>query len=123
MIKTYQFKTRYGTIEEIYLILSKYVINQSPAITMNCSDDHSPYGSATTNLGVKLNPLEICVDTNNLGVGIVKFLQENNIATSTGQYFPSGYCTYPVMKINEEWFKENSRKRNKAWENDWSVEE
>lgn len=42
------------------------------------------------------------IDTNNLGSGVTKWLEENGIAKDTGILGFSGYCVYPMYKFTEE---------------------
>ena len=40
------------------------------------------------------------IDTNNLNAFLIeRFLQENQIATPTGEYGQSGFCTYPEYRF------------------------
>jgi hypothetical protein len=39
------------------------------------------------------------VDVNNLGDGIVSWLEENGIARLSGEMAESGYCVYPAMEF------------------------
>ena len=41
------------------------------------------------------------IDTNNLNAFLIeRFLQENQIATPTGEYGQSGFCTYPEYRFD-----------------------
>ena len=55
-----------------------------------------PYANITVNIE-KLGENLAAVDSNNLGAGIVTFLEHEGIAKSLGIDVYSGYCAYPIM--------------------------
>lgn len=61
--------------------------------------DH--YGTVTVNI-TQLPFLYSAIDTNNNGEQILAFLEENGFGQATGHMLPSGYCTYPVFRFDED---------------------
>ena len=63
-------------------------------------------GEPFATLSVNIEPLqyrEFCVDVNNFP-GALEFLYENGIAKPTPEVRRSGYCIYPVWKLNKMFF-------------------
>lgn len=98
-----EIKTMFKTYKDCYLDISKYVcdgriaiqawnMEDGPIATLTvCLDDHR-----RTSLKD-----ETYIDTNNcpFAPGLLK---KYGIATETGKFGFSGYCCYPLMKINME---------------------
>lgn len=61
-----------------------------------------PYATITVNIE-PMQYREFCVDVNNFPEAL-KFLYENGIAEPTDEVRRSGYCVYPVWKLNEKYF-------------------
>lgn len=104
----FPYKDRYGGE---YSITIEPVMYQYPddggvshiALIMHDKNDYAPYAIATVNVAECIKE-EDCsaIDTNNLGDEIVEWLEQFNIATRTGRFVHSGYCKYPICKINPE---------------------
>lgn len=63
------------------------------------------YCDATVNIK-GLPFLYTVIDTNNNGDKMVDFLEKNGFGERTGHLIPSGYCMFPVFKLNEDKIKE-----------------
>jgi hypothetical protein len=61
--------------------------------------DGEPFATLTVNIE-PLQYREFCVDVNNFP-GALEFLYENGIAKPTPEVRRSGYCIYPVWKLNK----------------------
>lgn len=93
---TYRYKN-----EDATLHVSRYADDGSVALVLT-----DRYKSVITSLSVNLSTHfpdfgTFCVDTNNCPTA-EQFLIENNIAVPTGRIISSGYCKYPVYRLNEE---------------------
>lgn len=101
----------------IVLCRTSYRNNNTLAVLMvDVQDDgtEEDFGVLTVNLdtgGLTLANKEDTqfIDTNNLTKDIVKWLVDNNIATETGLYWPSGYCVYPLFMFTKESLKSMRR--------------
>lgn len=61
-------------------------------------------GESYATISVNISPLMpncFAVDINNCPT-IDIWLEENNIATNLGTFIPSGYVTYPIYKLTDE---------------------
>lgn len=61
-----------------------------------------PYATLTVNIE-PMQYREFCVDVNNFPQAL-EFLFNNGIAEPTLEVRRSGYCVYPVWKLNEKYF-------------------
>lgn len=81
--------------------------NGTPAIFLIYWDDdlgvYAPYGSATVNLGTSIPNDCVVLDENNLQ-GISEFLSSIGAGSDTGLRILSGFCEYPVFRLNLEWY-------------------
>jgi len=68
------------------------------------SPDGEPFAMITVNIDYPLSgdkETTAFIDTNNLNAFLIeRFLQENQIATPTGEYGQSGFCTYPEYRFD-----------------------
>ena len=109
--KTYTYKSKYGKTYKLRLGTGHYY-NDSLAVTADClsTDYGSPWWEPYANITVNIEPksdafvgtTKAFVDTNNLGEGIVAWLEDNGIAKATGRVARSGYCTYPEVEFSAE---------------------
>ena len=74
--------------------------------------DGEPYATITVNIE-PMQYREFCVDINNFP-GALEFLYENGIAEPTPEVRRSGYCIYPVWKLNEMFFNGAKEAAEKA---------
>jgi len=88
------------------LIVEKdtYVCNKNICLQAYCLTDDDglfylePYATLTVNLD-QLTTNEIAIDVNNFPEGL-SFLLENNFIDKPHRYEVSGFCLYPVARIN-----------------------
>lgn len=99
----------YGENHKIVLCVNSYRNNGTLAVLMSevFDDGHEePWSVLTVNLAMSdsmANKTDTqFVDTNNLGDEIIKWLEDNHIAVSTGLYAPSGWCVYPLVIFTKE---------------------
>lgn len=98
-MKSYQYKSQWGNTHSIILMKGTYCSNGNLAVQAFENENGrpgEPYATITVNTE-KMRENCAAVDTNDLGEGIVRFLEEEGIAVSMGINVRSGYCTYPVM--------------------------
>lgn len=74
--------------------------------------DGEPYATITVNIE-PMQYKEFCVDVNNFP-GALDFLYENGIAEPTPEVRRSGYCIYPVWKLNKMFIDGASEAAQKA---------
>lgn len=70
--------------------------------------DDTPYSNITVNLDWRLPWYEFYVDANNFPDAI-DLLFDNNIARWSGVITKSGFCHYPLFKLEEDIIKEVER--------------
>lgn len=90
----------YGSIYHLRLYAYHYATNNNLAI-IAFDDNDEEFDAVSVNLGVKLDENLFFVDTNNLPE-IDECLDKQNIAHPTGVWRSSGYCTYPLYRLNEQ---------------------
>lgn len=113
--KTYENPTLSDKNPKVKIIISEYISYKNTAVIAIVNDPNSEYdqnewGSISTNL----TPLEknmFAVDINN-NCNAEEWLVKNNIATNTGAVIPSGYVTYPIYKLNDEFIKDCEKIEN-----------
>lgn len=100
-MKTYHIKNQWSAHEyEVTLHKTSYLYGGGLSIIMNCEE--GPYASLTVNIpGVTLDENEVVIDINNLPEA-EDFIRNNNLGRFTGRYVVSGYCEYPIYKMNED---------------------
>lgn len=94
-----RYSSPWGTGYNIKLVVNQYRTYGNLYIGM-LTDEGEPYAD----LSVNIEPLgdgEIAVDINNLPDG-EKFIRDNGLGEFTGKYLRSGFCRYPVYKMNME---------------------
>ena len=107
--RTYSYTSRFGETYTVDIHAKRYR-NDSLAVTMDYENTDEgcwfPYTTVTVNIEPESNMFvgttKAFVDTNNLGDGIVGWLEENGIAKPTGETAQSGFCTYPVVEFDRE---------------------
>ena len=102
-MKTYKIQG-YGEIFEIKLVTHSYANNGRLAVQSFIVPDGEPFAMITVNIDYPLSgdkETTAFIDTNNLNAFLIdRFLQENQIATPTGEYGQSGFCTYPEYRFD-----------------------
>ena len=99
----------YGKDHKIILGKTSYRNNNTIAVLMiEVFDDghEEDWATLTVNLECNLGLANAddsqFIDTNNLGKDIIKWLEDNKIATFTGLSWPSGFCVYPLVFFNKD---------------------
>lgn len=93
----------YGELYEVALVAEKYSSNGTLAVEMMCIDG-CPFARLTVNIeasNFSAGEDAQFIDTNNCPWA-EEFLQKNGIASPTGIYGRSGFCSYPLYKFNME---------------------
>lgn len=88
----------YGAQYDITIKRSTYRDNGNTAVMAQTANGE-PFATFTVNLGEKLKPEHAYLDTNNCK-GVFDFMIKNGLATKTGIFKTSGFCTYPLVKLN-----------------------
>lgn len=83
-------------------ILTNYTANNNLAIMLADVDEYKDMGYIYCDITVNVTTLpihEVCVDTNNAPFA-KELLEKLNIGEDTGKTVQSGFCTYPIMKLD-----------------------
>lgn len=78
--------------------------NGRPAVVAMCED--GPYANVTVNIDALLSEYDgyhTYADTNNVA-HLVDWMCEQGLMTKTGLVVRSGFCEYPEVELNHEWF-------------------
>ena len=97
-MKTIKFK-QYDEEYNLFLVVENYADNDNIAIAL-CGTDIGIFASLTVNV-CSLPKGYACIDTNNFPEAI-DLIKEYNLGEFTNHSVPSGYCTYPIYKLNME---------------------
>ena len=91
-------ETPYETYEQCTYSVKQYN-NKHVAVQLFCED--GPLATLTVNVtGIERFPENCsCIDTNNCPWG-EELVERLGIATFTGSYLHSGFCTYPVYEFS-----------------------
>lgn len=101
----YQVTTPFG-VYECTIELTKYANNNNLAVRLNTPEE--PFASLTVNLGEILPEDEAYIDTNN-NPWAEDFLKEYNLGEYMNRDGKSGYCTYPLYKIDIQKIRINNK--------------
>lgn len=97
-------RTDFGTYE-VDLIVSRYMADNSVAI-MAYSREREPIATLTVCLDDKrLTEDETHIDTNNCPWA-VDFIEQEKLGKKTDRIGHSGFCTYPVIKLDMDRLRE-----------------
>lgn len=89
-------KTEYGTYENCFLRVNKYLADGSTYVGLY--NDEGPVATLTVCLDDhKRLAWESYLDTNNFPE-VVDFVTEYGLGILTGEYGASGFCMYPVVE-------------------------
>lgn len=97
--------TSYGETVNVYPYRAKYYDNNNTAIELIVADGPDE-GQQQATISVNIAPLppdRIAVDTNN-SPGAEKFLTENHLGEPIGISLKSGFCSYPIYRLNLDKF-------------------
>ena len=90
------------TYRDTTVILEKrqYANNKRLRIDMIDMEDGTPYSTVTVNLpGEKMEVNEIAVKDHSENEGMLKFLQDNKLASPVKRYTKSGYVEIPIVEF------------------------
>lgn len=94
-------KASYKTYEGCFLQVATYQANRSRAVEIWNKED-GPIAQITVCIpGAGLEDEEAVIDTNNCPWAM-DFIKEYELGEDTGRKVRSGYCTYPVVKLDIE---------------------
>ena len=102
MKKVFEVKTQFG-FYKVFLRMDKYMTWKNLALQLYCVD-YSPFATITVNIK-KLREGMAFIDTNNCPWAPA-FLEENGLATPTGEVVGQGFCVYPLYKFDMDKLKE-----------------
>lgn len=88
----------YGEKYDINIMRSTYRDNNNTAVMAELSNGE-PFAAFTVNIEDDLPENLAYLDTNNVR-GVLEFMIENNLAEDTGFTGESGFCTYPLVRLN-----------------------
>ena len=94
-------RTMFGSYEDCFLTVNKYVADESPAIQIWNVED-GPIATLTVCLDEKrvpLKPNEAYVDVNNLPEAMA-FIREYGLGYDTGVNRQSGFSIYPLVAFD-----------------------
>lgn len=92
----------YGKTYNVIAHKTKYLCDESLAVTLEDADTHEPFATLTVNLSESgFSCEEGCafVDINNLP-DASEFILSNELGLPTGRLGYSGYCIYPEYRFN-----------------------
>lgn len=98
-MKTFQLQTEYATYNKVVCDKGEYENGNIAIVLVNVEE-----GEAIADLTVNLGPLmegHAYLDTNNFPEAR-KFVEENGLGEPTGATAQSGFCIYPLYKLNLE---------------------
>lgn len=87
----------YGTVYKVYTYIGKYASNNNIAVEL-ITEDGEPFTTLTVNIE-RLEEGLACIDTNNCPEAI-DLIKKYNLGEFTNNYCYSGYCQYPIFKLN-----------------------
>lgn len=94
-----EVRTEWAVYKNCFLRVAKYKADSSRAIEIWNKED-GPIARITVCIaGSMLEEDEIVIDTNNCPWAI-EFIKNNGLGKVTGRTVRSGYCMYPVAKLN-----------------------
>jgi hypothetical protein len=92
-----------GTDYKIWLKEEHYASNGNLALQAY-TDEGEPFAMISTNVEGALTKAEgkdhICLDDNNLPIKSFDNLMKAGALTPTGRYAQSGFCNYPIYKVD-----------------------
>lgn len=87
----------FGKVYKVYTYTGEYANNNNIAIGL-ITEDGEPFATLTVNI-CRLEKGLACIDTNNCS-GAIDLIKKYNLGEFTNNFCQSGYCTYPVFKLN-----------------------
>ena len=96
-----EVRTEWAVYKDCFLQVARYQADNSRAIEI-WNEEDGPIARITVCItGSMLAEDEVVLDTNNCPWA-VGFVESNGLGEDTGRTVRSGYCTYPVVKLNVE---------------------
>ena len=98
-MKTYTIKSRFGYENRVALVYNKYVYGNNTALSL-VDAEGLPYAHLTVNLVdddnnvIELEENHAFVDVNNLGMEILKWIEDNGLGYQTFRSQQSGFVEY-----------------------------
>lgn len=95
---------KYGDEYELWFVKSHYLDNGRPYVEAWCEE--GPYADVTVNIWAPLTATDgyhVHADTNNVG-HLVEWMCEQGLMTKTGLVGTSGWCEYPEVELDHEWY-------------------
>ena len=110
-MKTFKFKSQWGTEYNIIFFKSNYMDNNRIYIGCMCEDEeyggYEPYCDVTVNLNQIIPTGNYgFLDTNNGDPNLFRLMKANRWIEDTGILGFSGWCSYPLVKFSEEFINE-----------------
>lgn len=98
---------KYETTHPIQLQVATY-LNGNLAIEMITWENGcpEPWSTLTVNLSELCEKDCAFIDTNNNGKEILIWIKKHKLAVPTGRQLPSGFCTYPEYRFQENLLRE-----------------
>lgn len=87
----------FGVTYKVYTYIGKYASNDNIAVEL-ISEDGEPFATLTVNI-YSLEDGLACIDVNNCS-GAIDLIKKYELGKFTGDYAHSGYCSYPIYKLN-----------------------
>ena len=96
-----EVKTEWAVYKDCFLQVARYQADNSRAIEIWNNED-GPIARITVCItGSGLAEDETVIDTNNCPWAM-EFIKQHGFGQATGRMVKSGYCTYPVVKLDIE---------------------
>ena len=98
------YTSEYGTVHDLTFMRSRYTDNGRPCVEAWCEE--GPYADVTVNIWAPLTEIDgyhVHVDTNNCA-HLVEWMCSQGLMTKTGLVGRSGWCEYPEVELNHEWY-------------------
>lgn len=103
-MKYFDLKTNHATYHDCHFLIGKYLANEKTMLRI-ANDTDAIAGITVCIPGVPINNDMSILDTNN-NPWALDFMTEHGFATNTRVKAASGYCVYPVVRLNMEKIRE-----------------
>lgn len=109
-------KTTFGTYEDAYFQVGRYLIDGALFLAMQSISEGGLAPITVCLRDPDLAPDESYVDVNNFPE-VLELIADLNLGTPTGKTRQSGFVTYPLVKFNKDVvLKESVRSEGFCWE-------
>jgi hypothetical protein len=110
-IKTFRFKSQWGTEYNVFFFKSNYMDNNRIYVGCMCENEeyggYEPYCDVTVNLDQKMPKGNYgFLDTNNGDRNLFNLMYGNGWIKDTGMFGFSGFCMYPLVEFTEKFLNE-----------------